>query len=243
MLSCAKRAVPISTVVLCIQVVVVVDAGAINTVLGGAESLSKVLELVSDQLLSQRPGHPTLFSSATKSPWWKLVRKGTAPAFVNKNIRWVCGAAVTFCTHVRSLHGCHEGMWPLPKGGHGAIRRYQSAELMRRHGMGDVVKIMDRVCEQLSLLGGEEALDVNNVTLRISMDVTGIVGFNKDFKTTEDFHDIKTDATIENLKAGEVCSEYAISTVRTGSCNVQHCQRICSCAPASIICNKYFRVG
>ena len=69
------------------QAVVVVDAGAINTVLGQAESLSKVLEMVSDQLLSQRPGHPTLFSSATKSPWWKLVRKGTAPAFVQKNIR------------------------------------------------------------------------------------------------------------------------------------------------------------
>ena len=65
----------------------VVDAGAISTVLGQSESLSKVLEMASDQLLSQRPGHPTLFSSATRSPWWKLVRKGTAPAFVQKNIR------------------------------------------------------------------------------------------------------------------------------------------------------------
>ena len=206
--SCTRRVLPISTVVLCSQVVVVVDAGAINTVLGGSESLSKVLELASDQLLSQRPGHPTLFSSATKSPWWKLVRKGTAPAFVNKNIRWVCAAAVTLCTYVKSLDGCYEGMRPLPKGGHGASRRCQKAALMRRHGMADVVKIMNRVCEQLSLLGEEEALDVNNVTLRISMDVTGIVGFNKDFKTTEDFHDIKTDATIENLKAGEACSEH-----------------------------------
>ena len=69
--------------------------------------------------------------------------------------------------------------------------------------MGDVVKIMDRVCVQMASNGEEQALDLNNVTLRISMDVTGIVGFNKDFQTTNNFHDAETDATIENLKAGQ----------------------------------------
>ena len=73
---------------------------------------------------------------------------------------------------------------------------------MDRHGMGDVVKIMDRVCDQMASNGEEKPLDLNNVTLRISMDVTGIVGFNKDFHTTTNLHDAETEATIENLKAG-----------------------------------------
>ena len=65
--------------------------------------------------------------------------------------------------------------------------------------------IMDRVCEQLNLVDTDEAVDVNNITLRISMDVTGIVGFAKDFRTTCSFHDEKTNATIENLKSGRSC--------------------------------------
>ena len=34
---------------------------------------------------------------------------------------------------------------------------------------------------------------MNNVTLRISLDVTGIVGFAKDFKTCSSFKDAGTD--------------------------------------------------
>ena len=69
------------------QVVVVVDAKSINTVLGANQSLSKALEPISDKLLAQRSGHPTLFSAGTKTHWWKTVRKGTAPAFVQANVR------------------------------------------------------------------------------------------------------------------------------------------------------------
>lgn len=34
-----------------------------------------------------QPGHNTLFTDGTNAPYWRLVRKGTAPAFVMKNIK------------------------------------------------------------------------------------------------------------------------------------------------------------
>ena len=63
------------------------DAYAIHQVLGSAEALDKALEPSSDALLSQRRGHPTLFSSSTTSSYWRFFRKGIAPAFVQKNIK------------------------------------------------------------------------------------------------------------------------------------------------------------
>jgi hypothetical protein len=70
------------------QLVVVADAELANRVLGNQEALSKGLEPdLSDKLLSH-DGHRTMFSSDTNSPYWRLVRKGTAPAFIHKNIRF-----------------------------------------------------------------------------------------------------------------------------------------------------------
>ena len=68
--------------------VVVVDAGLAHIVLGNAEALDKAMEPdLSDKLLVHRRGHRTLFSSNTRSPYWHLIRKGTAPAFRQENIR------------------------------------------------------------------------------------------------------------------------------------------------------------
>ena len=67
---------------------VVVDAELANLILGTQESLNKALEPdLSDMLLSHRPGHRTMFSSDTNSPYWRLIRKGTASAFVTANIK------------------------------------------------------------------------------------------------------------------------------------------------------------
>ena len=58
-------------------------------VLGSTEALDKALEPSSDLLLAQRKGHPTLFSSSTSSAYWRFIRKGIAPAFIQKNIKCV----------------------------------------------------------------------------------------------------------------------------------------------------------
>ncbi|BDA50154.1 Cytochrome P450 3A13 [Coccomyxa sp. Obi] len=128
--------------------VVVVDAELANKVHGNAEALSKALEPdLSDKLMSHS-GHRTLFSSDTNSPYWRLIRKGTAPAFISKNIK---------------------------------------------NGFPDVVKILDQIVDNMLKLAPGEELDINNVTLRFAMDVTGLVGFAKDYGTTRSFSDTGTD--------------------------------------------------
>ena len=67
----------------------VADAELANQVLGAPESLNKAIEpAASDKLMSHRPGHHTMFSADTNSPYWRLIRKGTAPAFRVENIRY-----------------------------------------------------------------------------------------------------------------------------------------------------------
>lgn len=69
-----------------VQLVVVVDAAMADIILGNQEALSKALEPdLSDALISH--GHRTMFSSETNSPYWRLIRKGTAPAFISANIK------------------------------------------------------------------------------------------------------------------------------------------------------------
>ena len=57
--------------------------------------------------------------------------------------------------------------------------------------------------------GPKADVDLNNVTMRMAMDVTGIVGFAKDFKTTEALDDPATDETFETLKAG-ICAHSTV---------------------------------
>ena len=49
-------------------------------------------------------------------------------------------------------------------------------------------------------------LDMNNVTLRISLDVTGLVGFAKDFQTCDTFMDAGTDELFEIIKISNLLS-------------------------------------
>ncbi len=70
-----------------VQMVVVVDAELASQVLGNGEGLCKALEPdLSDKLMSHS-GHRTMFSADTNSPYWRLIRKGAAPAFISKNIK------------------------------------------------------------------------------------------------------------------------------------------------------------
>ncbi len=70
-----------------LQIVVVADAALANRVLGTQEGLSKGLEPDGSDKLLSHGGHRTMFSSDTNSPYWRLIRKGTAPAFIQKNIK------------------------------------------------------------------------------------------------------------------------------------------------------------
>ena len=77
------------------QIVVVADAELANQVLGAQESLNKAIEPAgSDKLMSHRPGHHTMFSADTNSPYWRLIRKGAAPAFKVENIRCALGGTL-----------------------------------------------------------------------------------------------------------------------------------------------------
>ena len=69
------------------QAVVIVDARWANVVLGASEGLSKCLEPDNADAMASVTGHKTLFSSDTNSPYWRLIRKGTAGAFQQKNIK------------------------------------------------------------------------------------------------------------------------------------------------------------
>ena len=67
---------------------VVADAELAHLVLGAGEALNKALEPAgSDKLLSHCPGNHIISSADTNSPYWRLIRKGTAPAFKPENMR------------------------------------------------------------------------------------------------------------------------------------------------------------
>ena len=82
----------------------VVDAELANIILGNQEGLNKALEPdLSDTLLSHRPGHRTMFSSDTNSPYWRLIRKGTAPAFITANIKCALASIPFLFVHCRKM--------------------------------------------------------------------------------------------------------------------------------------------
>ena len=51
-------------------------------------------------------------------------------------------------------------------------------------------------------LGPDADLDINNVTMRFAMDVTGLVGFAKDYETCSTFDDACTDDLFDILRKG-----------------------------------------
>ena len=67
-----------------------------------------------------------------------------------------------------------------------------------------MVEINDFVIQNLKDKGPAADVDLNNITMRMAMDVTGLVGFNKDFGTCKILDDEETDETFEILKAGQL---------------------------------------
>lgn len=59
-----------------------------------------------------------------------------------------------------------------------------------------------QIVDNIKRLGPEADLDMNNITMRYSMDVTGLVGFAKDFGTCRSFDDADTDELFDILRAG-----------------------------------------
>jgi cytochrome P450 len=144
------------------RILVAADARAVNLLFGNGEALDKALEPArADKMISHKPGHHTLFSADTNSPYWRLVRKGTAPAFVMKNIR---------------------------------------------NGFPGIVALAERVGRGLAANGAASPIDVNNVFMRYAMDITGVVGFGKDFGATAALAsaspDPATDSLFECLRDG-----------------------------------------
>ena len=78
--------------------------------------------------------------------------------------------------------------------------------LLCRNGFPDVIKILTKVIDNMSKLPPGTELDMNNVTLRISLDVTGLVGFAKDFQTCDTFMDAGTDELFDIIKVSESMS-------------------------------------
>ena len=62
-----------------------------------------------------------------------------------------------------------------------------------RRGFPDVIAILNKVIANMANMPPGTELDMNNVTLRIALDVTGLVGFAKDFQTCASFKDSGTD--------------------------------------------------
>ena len=69
------------------RMLVASDARIVNTLFGAGEGLDKCLEPPLGRKMISQNGRDSLFTAGTKSAHWRLVRKGTAPAFVMKNIK------------------------------------------------------------------------------------------------------------------------------------------------------------
>ena len=69
-----------------------------------------------------------------------------------------------------------------------------------RNGFPDVIQTLAKVIRNMSQLPAGTALDMNNITMRIALDITGLVGFAKDFETCNTFKDADTDELFNIVK-------------------------------------------
>lgn len=61
-----------------------------------------------------------------------------------------------------------------------------------------------QLVDNIARLGPTADMDINNITMRYAMDVTGLVGFAKDFATCRTFDDAETDELFDILRGGEL---------------------------------------
>jgi hypothetical protein len=66
--------------------------------------------------------------------------------------------------------------------------------------------ISQRIADCLMAVGPRADVDMNNIFMRYAMDVTGLVGFGKDFRVTGSVDDHKTDELFEVLRTGASCA-------------------------------------
>ena len=81
--------------------------------------------------------------------------------------------------------------------------------------------MLDKAIGNMAGMPSGAELDMNNVTLRISLDVTGIVGFAKDFRTCASFKDAGTDELFTIIQKSK------LSLYRKA--NVNRLQRVSPC--------------
>lgn len=70
-----------------------------------------------------------------------------------------------------------------------------------RNGFPDVYRTAMQLVEHVAKLPPGTAFDINNVTMRYAMDITGLVGFAKDFGSCKAFNDTDTDELFNILRA------------------------------------------
>jgi fatty acid synthase len=141
--------------------------------------LLSLIKVQHAQLLHAQ-GKPNIFTSHTDE-YWKLVRKGVAPAFSPKNIR--CGGCC--------LHASHGGEGVLP----------DNAVQQCRKGFGHVVRVNQQLISILAQKA-RAAVDMDNASLRVTLDVIGRVGFGKDFGATRDLTDGRANLAFDLMAAG-----------------------------------------
>ena len=81
--------------------------------------------------------------------------------------------------------------------------RLIAGSLHGRNGFPDVIQTLAKVIRNMSQLPAGTQLDMNNITMRIALDITGLVGFAKDFETCNTFKDADTDELFNIVKISE----------------------------------------
>ena len=84
--------------------------------------------------------------------------------------------------------------------------------MLRRHGFPQVLEMAQQLVRNLQAGGHCTDVDINNVTMRYAMDVTGLVGFAKDFGTCKAFNDAGTDEIFDLLREGKIFQVFNLNS-------------------------------
>ncbi len=121
--------------------------------------------------ISNRARLPNLLTQSSKSPQWRLVRKGIAPAFSLQNMRRAPAAgpapapAPAMTRHVRL--GCLCCFTAMGR------RRARSL----RTGYGSVAEVVGELVGALRTADSAAVLDMDDLCQRESLEVIGRIGF------------------------------------------------------------------
>ena len=73
-----------------------------------------------------------------------------------------------------------------------------------RNAYPGVLQKVNEVTANFQALGPAADIDINNVAMRFALDVTGLVGFGKDYQTCKNFGDAATDDLFDVLRQCEL---------------------------------------